>query len=187
MSFKAFEEVHGDLSLELPFRGKTYVIQPPNARDGMALAKRLAASIYQHAGGKLTDDEIHEYVVAGDEDLPDLARQCLNGPFAGEPQLVYEEMLVDGLTHTEVEFAVSTAFLAWTVDKAAAEAYWNSAGKAPASRPLSTARRPTETPTLTAAATSTAATPSGTSSRRKARAKAAKAARSGGSSRTTTT
>src|SRR3546814_5703453 len=45
MSFKPFEEVHGDQTLRLPIRGKEYVIHPPRADVGLALSMRLAAGV----------------------------------------------------------------------------------------------------------------------------------------------
>lgn len=192
MSFKAFEEVHGDQSLRLPIRGTEYVIYPPRADVGYALAMQLAAGVVVEAGLPIDEDVLADAQAAAqvtDDDAPDWARQCLNGPRNGKPSLVYEQMLEDGLSFPEVEIAAQTAFIAWTVGRESAEVFWNTAGKALAQRRPHPALRRTEIPTPAAAAstTPTSASASGTTTRRKARAKAAKATRSPSSSRTTTT
>lgn len=184
MSFKAFEEVHGDQSLRLPIRGKEYVIQPPRADVGYALAMRLAAGVAVEAGLDLDDDTITEANAAvdiADEQLPDFARQCLNGPRNGKPNPIYEQMLEDGLSHPEVEMAVQTAFLAWTVSREVAEHYWNTGGKALRRRETHPGLRRTETPTRQGAASTTPTRGSANGTKLKAAKAAAKAARSTGS------
>jgi hypothetical protein len=190
MGFKAYEEVHGDPTLRLPIRGTEYVIWPPTAKVGKDLNMMLAAGVLIDAGVKLTDEDIAEARATAEVDddrFPGFAQQCLNGPSNGEPVLVYEQMLEDGLSQPEVEMAVQTAFMAWTMGRDAAEVFWNAGGKALAQRQVHPALRPTETPTPPDAATTTPKPASATGMRRKARAKAAKAARSRGSSPTTTT
>lgn len=190
MSFKAYEEVHGDPSLRLPIRGKEYVIQPPTAKVGMGLSMMAAAGILIENDVPLSDEDLLEAREAqevDDERFPTFAQQCLNGPLRGEPVEVYEQMLEDGLSMPEVEMAVQTAFMAWTMGRDTAELFWNMGGKALAQRQVHPALRQTETPTQPAAASTTPTPASATGTRRKARAKAAKATRSRGSSRTTTT
>jgi hypothetical protein len=188
MTFKAYEEVHGDQTLTLPIRGKGYVIHPPRADVGYALSMMLAAGVLLDAGVPLTDDDLAEANAAAhvaDDKLEGFARQCLNGPRDGVPVEVYEEMLADGLSHPEVEIAAQTAFLAWTGGREAAEVFWNTGGKALAQRRPHPALRQTETPTPAAEASITTGSQIGM--RRKARAKAAKRIPSPSSSRTITT
>lgn len=194
MGFKPIEEVLGDSTLRLPGRGgREWVINPPDALTWQALNMRLAAGIAIKAGVQLDEDDLayaNEQIHVADDQEPDFARQCLNGPNAqGERTRVYEDMLEAGLTLPEVMLYVKTAFLAWTAGRETAELFWNSEGKALAQSPSQPGLRPTETPTPMAAAngTPTTASASGTSTRRKQRARANKAARSRGSSHTTTT
>lgn len=187
MSFKSFEEVHGDQTLRLPIRGKEYVIHPPRADVGMALSMRLAAGVLIQAGVELDEEDLAEAdrrAQVADDEEPDFFRQCLNGPKAGKPILVYEEMLADGLSHPEVEMAAQTAFFAWTYGREAAEFYWNAGGKAMAQRLRHPALRQTETPTPSAAESTTPTAASASGTRRKSR---AAANRSRKSSPTTTT
>lgn len=187
MSFKSFEEVHGDQTLRLPIRGKEYVIHPPRADVGMALSMRLAAGVLIDAGVPLDEADLAEadrQAQVADEQMPDFARQCLNGPVGGQPNPVYEQMLEDGLSHPEVEMATQTAFLAWTAGREFAEHYWNTGGKALAQRLPHPALRQTATPTQPAGESTTPTSASASGTRRKAR---AAANRSRGSSRTTTT
>ena len=187
MGFKAFEEVHGDQTLRLPIRGKEYVIHPPRADIGLALSSRLAAGMLLDAKVPLDEESLAEAdrrAQVADDQEPDFYRQCLNGPRAGEPVLIYEQMLEDGLSHPEVEMAAQTAFMAWTMGREAAEYYWNTGGKALAQRRRHPALRQTETPTPTAAASTTPRSGSASGTRRKARAAANRSQRS---SRTTTT
>ena len=190
MTFKAYEEVHGDQSLRLPIRGKEYVIQPPTAKVGKALSMMAAAGILIDAGVPLSDEDLVEAREAqevDDDRFPEFAQQCLNGPLNGEPVEVYEQMLEDGLSMPEVEMAVQTAFMAWTMGRDASELFWNTGGKALAQRQAHPALRQTETQTPPAEASTTPRPASATGTRRKARAKANKAKRSPSSSSTTTT
>ena len=177
MSFKPFEEIL-DLTLRLPIRGKAYTIYPISADAGLRLAKLNAAAIAKNAGIDL-DADVLEQLLIDDDGMPDFARLNLGATL--------DEMTADGLSHAEIELATGTAFLFHTIDREAAELFWNSAGKAPAPSPSKSGRRPTATPTSTAAASTRTASPTGTSTRRKAKAAANRAARSAGSSPTTTT
>lgn len=179
MSFKAFEEVNGDESLDLPIRGKVYKVWPPSAAVGLSLHMKLAAGIAQSAGIELDDATLRDIEI-DDENLPAFGRQCL-GP-------AYDEMVADGVSHTQLERAVATAFMAWTVDREAAEIYWNTAGKAIALAEISD-QRPTVTPTRTAGAatTPTPRSATGTSSRRSTKRRAGEGTPSRGPSPTTTT
>lgn len=112
-----------DLSLPLPIRGKTYRVLPPNAATGLALQQKMALGIIVNQGGHVPDD-VRAQVEVDDEHLPDFAHQVLGD--------VYDEMVADDLSTPEIEFAVSTAFIAWTSGRAYAEHYWETGGKAQA-------------------------------------------------------
>lgn len=135
-----------DLTLELPIRGKTYRVAPPDADTGNQLLNRLAFGIAADAGIDLGEEQ-RRAVEVSDDAMPDFGRQCL-GP-------TLDEMVADKVPWPQVEFAITTAFYAWTVGKPFAEHYWESGGK-PA-RPAD--QRPgeptTATPTRTAAASTT--------------------------------
>lgn len=137
-----------DLQLRLPIGGKTYTVNPPTAATGAILINRLAAGIAVDAGVEL-DDDTRGMVAVPDEDVPDFARQCLG--------TTYDQMVDDGLSKPQLEFAVTTAFLAWTVGREYAELWWDSGGKA--GRPAGARDlHPTVTRTRTAAATTTQST-----------------------------
>lgn len=134
-----------DLTLKLPIGGKTYVVDPPSADIGAHLVNRLALGIAADAGFTLDDDDRGQLIVE-DDDMPDFATQCL-GP-------VYQQMLDDGLNQQQIEFAVTTAFYAWTLGKDFAETYWETGGKL--ERPTEQRLvRPTATPTPPAEASTT--------------------------------
>ena len=142
-----------DLTLRLPIGGKVSQVQPPPAAVGAHLMNRLALGIAVDAGIPVSDDERGAVEVTDDE-LPDFARMCLGD--------AYDEMVADGLDSTRIEFAVTTAFYAWTVGKAFAEAHWEAGGKLAGA--TATATPPTAIPTPTAAGSSsqTSASVSGT-------------------------
>jgi hypothetical protein len=134
-----------NLQLRLPIRGTTYVVDPPPANIGAHLVNRLALGIAADAGLPINDEDRGQLIV-DDEDMPDFGRQCL-GP-------VYDQMLADGISHPELEFATTTAFYAWTLGLEFAEQYWESAGEL--GRPTEQrSGRPTATPTPPAEASTT--------------------------------
>jgi hypothetical protein len=164
MGFRDLTDVL-DLSLTLPIRGKDYRVLPPSAQVGLALQQKMALGIVVQQGGDVPD-EVRAEVEIDDEKLPDLAHQCL-GP-------VYDEMVKDGLSTPEIEFAVSTAFIAWTSGRQYAEIYWETGGKAqaPASpeqtRSGRTGAAATTTPTQSSGSGTTTRKASARKPRRKA-------------------
>ena len=148
-----------DLTLNLPIGGKTYVVHPPTADIGAHLSNLLLAGVAADAGIDVPD-------LPDAPDLPDLATMCL-GP-------ALTEMTTDGLSQRQLDFAVETAYLAWTISKPYALAYWEAGGKV--ARPnRAQRRRPTVTPTLADAARTTRipGSASGTKTSRKKRRKRA--------------
>lgn len=155
-----------DLTLHLPINGKVYKVDPPPAAVGADLQNKLAMGIVADAGFELTDEE-RGAIIVGDEDMPDFGRACLGS--------VIDEMHADGLDRQRIEFAVETAFLAWTVSKEFAETFWESGGKvegAPSPRQMVT-----PTPMGAGSMTQKRKSQNGTSSRR-AKPRAAKGSRS---------
>ena len=153
-----------DLTLTLPVGGKTYTVHPPSAADGADLLNKLTLGMAADAGIDLA--EARGQIEVSDDDLPDFARQCLGK--------AYDEMVADGLADQQLQFCVTTAFLAWTMGKAFAELYWESGGKVTGpTRKARRARPRTATPTPSAAAstTKTSASPSGTKTPRRPRSK----------------
>ena len=164
MGFRDLTDVL-DLSLTLPIRGKAYRVLPPSAEIGLKLQQKMALGIIASEGGNVPD-EVREQVEIDDDHLPDFAHQVLGD--------TYDEMVTDGLSTPEIEFAVSTAFIAWTSGKAYAEVFWESGGKASTPRPTN---EPTPSGKAGAAATTkkTPTSGSGTTSRQgKNRGRAAK-------------
>ena len=152
-----------DLNLRLPIGGKTYTVHPPSAAVGADLLNKLALGMAAQAGVDMT--EARGQIAVTEDDMPDFGRQCLGA--------AYDEMFADGLSYPVIEFAVTTAFLAWTVGKDYAETWWEAGGqmgKAPApNRAARRARPRTATPTPAGAArtSQTSASPSGTTARTK--------------------
>lgn len=144
-----------DLTLNLPIGGKTYTVNPPPAHIGANLVDRLAFGIALDAGIDLGEEQRHAVTVEDDE-LPDFARQNLSD--------TYDTMVEDGLSITQIEFCVTTAFYAWTVGKEFAEMYWETGGKLDRPAAQSPGTPPTATRTRTAEATTTPTlgSPSGT-------------------------
>lgn len=170
-----------DLTLRLPIGGKVYEVQPPPAAIGAHLLNRLAMGLYANAGLPMdqVDEEARGLIEVADEDLPDFARMCLGD--------TYDAMVADDLDSVRLEFAVTTAFYAWTVGKPFAEHYWETGGKVVGS--AEGPERPTATPTPEAEASSTPspASPNGTKRRRKgSRSSSSGAATATPSSRTST-
>lgn len=151
-----------DLTLDLPIRGKTYRVEPPTAAVGAALMNRLAAGVAVDAGLTLSDEDRAQATVGGDDE-DEFARMCLGSAF--------DEMVVDDLPKPLLDFAVSTAFIAWTMGKDAAVAWWESGGKVPGAgkRPSGLPRMETQTPRAAATTTPKRASRSGTSAKKKAK------------------
>ena len=144
-----------DLDLHLPIGGKTYTVKPPPADVAADLMNRLAFGIAADAGIDLGEEQ-RTAIEVTDDAMPDFARQCL-GP-------ALDAMEADKLLPQQIEFAVTTAFYAWTVGKVFAQTYWETGGNL--ERP--TEQRPVEPPTATqtrpaaASSTQTSASASGT-------------------------
>lgn len=156
-----------DLTLRLPVGDRTYLVRPPAAAVGIRLANMLTRGIVLDslidAGATGAEvDEIRAGLVIDDDDQ-DFARDCLGDAF--------DEMVADDLPHPVIELAVSTAFLAWTAGKGAAEAWWETGGKAPTPPKRPAGAPPTETPTPQAAANTTPTRVSRSGTKRRKRAK----------------
>lgn len=146
-----------DLNLELPVRGKTYLVRPPDAQVGAELLNLLAFGIAADAGIDV-GEEVRGRLEVGEEDLPDFGRKCL-GP-------VLDELVADKVPARLVEFCIETAFFAWTIGRPYAEHYWETGGKLgrPAVQRLEELRTGTPTRPAAESTTSSSASPSGTSS-----------------------
>lgn len=131
--------------LELPFRGKTYAVMRPSAADGMKLLSLLSVELMTQNGEEVSDSVKEAITLQTADDA--IARLALG--------MAYEEMVSDGLSGPEIEFAVSTAVICWTVDQEAAEAFWRSGGKVPGATPTQADRPRTATPTPMASASTT--------------------------------
>lgn len=149
------------LQLSLPIGGKVYVVNPPPADVAARLLNRLTAGMMVEAGIEV-DDNVRGQVIVCEDEEPDFARDCL-GP-------TYDAMVADRLSHAQIEFCVTVAFLCWTIGRDYAELWWDNGGKVgrPATAQPMAALPRTETPTPTGAASTspTSASVSGTRTRR---------------------
>lgn len=146
--------------LELPFRGTTYSVMRPSAADGRKLLSLLAVE-FMTQDGEDVSDSVRE-AISREAEGDGIARLALGS--------AYEQMIAGGLSDPEIQFAVSTAVICWTVDQEAAEAFWRSGGKVPG--PIRTPKAPpqtaTHTPTASASTRRTSGSRKGTTVRRNA-------------------
>jgi hypothetical protein len=120
MAFRDLSEVL-DAGLSLPYKRKTYLVPPVDAETGLRLQRLTevaaqAAKAAENGGDGVSLDE----VVLDDDAEVDLYRDAL-GP-------AYAEMLADRVPFDVLKVAAITVWLATTVSRDAAEAYWNAAG-----------------------------------------------------------
>lgn len=127
-----------DLNLHLPIGGKTYLVKPPDAATGVQLMNRLVFGLAKDGGVDLGPEQ-RSAVEISDEQLPDFGRQCLGDTL--------DELMADGVPWPQLEFTITTAFYAWTLGKAYAEHYWETAGKQVGPAEESLEAPPTATPT----------------------------------------
>lgn len=126
--------------LDLPIGGKKYVVHPVNADAWLRLVSH-ADSIEAGDGGTIKNDI-------------ELCRLALGATF---------DQMVENVTGPELNIAGVTAWFWQIGNPAAAEAFWQSRGKAPRRR------RSTSTSTAAASGTRRRASGSGTSTRRKSK------------------
>lgn len=137
--------------LELPIRGKTYVIPSPSAEDGLRLHMLL-----HNPGVALTDEgELKEVMkLLGAEWVPNMVEVDLTNPETGSTLFdddgqvvtaevdygtykggIYQQMVDDGLSWPEIMHAGRTALLDAGLGRATAEANWT-IGKGDSGNPL---------------------------------------------------
>ena len=110
-----------DEALQLPYRGKTYQVQPLDAQTGLRVQRLISAA--ERASRGKEDPSADEQIVADAEEL-DLYPDVLGD--------VYQELLDDGVSYIRLKLAATAAML-WTVyDEETALDYWAAGGKAPA-------------------------------------------------------
>lgn len=116
-----------DPYLELPIRGKTYRVPPPDAATGLQLQALQALALMARTGAPMRASDRARLTLDDDDEL-DLTRKSL-GP-------AFEELVADGVPYPYLVHAGVTAYLFWTVGRERAEEFWRSrSGEAP--RPLS--------------------------------------------------
>ncbi|GAB3467090.1 DUF7426 family protein [Actinophytocola sediminis] len=108
-----------DAGLSLPYKGKIYLVPPVDAETGLRF-QRLAEVAAQLAQAGDDEGEL-DAVVLDDMGEVDLYRDAL-GP-------AYETMLADRVPWPMLKTAAVTAWLDAAAGRAAAEAYWNAAGR----------------------------------------------------------
>lgn len=117
MSFRDLDEFF-DSSLRLPVRGKTYVIESPDARTGL-WCQRIVALSAKAKAGSLDDDDAAALQLDDDEER-DLFERLL-GP-------AFEEMVADNLPWEHVKHCGLTALIWAAGNVEAAEEFWASGG-----------------------------------------------------------
>lgn len=122
MSFQDLDEFF-DSTLKLPIRGKTYVIESPDAKTGLWCQRILAVAAKVKGG----DGEVSEEEAAGlklDDDEERGLFQRLMGP-------VFDEMIADRLPWEHIKHAGVTCLMWAAGNEGQAEKYWKSGGQAP--------------------------------------------------------
>lgn len=116
--FKDLDEFF-DPSLQLPIRGKTYVIESPDAKTGLFVQGMMSLAADARAGLDVNPADLQALKLDDDEER-DLHKRLL-GP-------VYDEMLADGVRWHQIQHVGHTVIF-WVIrGKAFAEAYWNGGG-----------------------------------------------------------
>lgn len=110
-----------DETLQLPYRGKIYEIQPLDAMTGLRVQRLISAAERASRGA---DDPSADNQIVSDAEEMDLYPDVL-----GEQ---YQELLDDGVSYIRLKLAATAAML-WTVyDEDTAMEYWAAGGKAQA-------------------------------------------------------
>lgn len=113
--------------LELPIRGKTYIVRSPDAKTGLFVQAMMLAAAQVRAGGNVDDDTISS-VVLNDDDERDLHERVLGD--------AYQQMLDDAVPWHLLKAAGVTTVLWITQGRVTAESYWNEGSDAPKARPV---------------------------------------------------
>ncbi len=154
MAFKDLREFF-DGSLRLPIDGKTYVIPPISAEDGLWAQALLDVAVKADGGAEASEDDV---AVLNDDDERNLYERML-GP-------VYDEMKADKIDWPSIARAGTTAYLFFTVGEEAAQSFWQSGSSGEAQGPNREQRRSSRTTSSRSGrSTKTAGSRAGTTSR----------------------
>lgn len=126
MAFEALGELLAE-SLHLPIGERTYTVPAPSAEVGLRTQALINAAAVAADGGRV-DEQV----------LSDAAERSLYRDILGS---AHDEMIAAGVTWPELKHCAITAMVWVAQDKAAAEAYWNSAGDPSRLAPNRQARR----------------------------------------------
>lgn len=118
MSFRDFDEFI-DSRLRLPIRGKTYVIESPDAKTGMWIQEAVTLAARVKAGDAVGAGDLASLELDDDQEK-DLYKRVL-GP-------VHAQMVDDGVPWEALKRAGITALIWVAGDTETAEQYWNSGG-----------------------------------------------------------
>lgn len=148
--------------LKLPISGKVYSLPPVSAELGPRLQILMSVGVDVSTGQRVAEAD---QVVLNDMDERKLYEDVLG--------TAYGEMVADGVPWPALKHAAMTVMIDATVDRASAEAYWESAGKSPApAAKKPDDRLPPKARKATATRTPKAST-AGTTTRKRAASKAA--------------
>ena len=126
MSFQDLEEFF-DPTLRLPIRGKTYVIQSPDATTGL-WCQRILEVAAKVKDGKDVDDKTAQTLQLDDDEERTLYERLMGD--------TYQEMLEDNIPWEYLKHAGTTALLWAAGNVETAETFWRSGGASPeAERP----------------------------------------------------
>jgi hypothetical protein len=116
-----------DPSLRLPIRGKTYVVESPDAKTGLRVQRLLTTGVVAAAGGEVSQEDLDSL------ELDDKAELDL---YLGLLGSTYDEMVADGLPWEMIKHAGGTAMMWVAFGIEAAERFWeDGAPSGEASRP----------------------------------------------------
>lgn len=110
-----FQPILEDPVLRLPIKGKTYVVQSPNAATGLYVQSMMSAAQLTLSG--LAVDAGDARLVLEDDDERNLYQRVLGS--------TYDELLADGVGWHSIRRAGKAAMLWIHRDEQAAEDFWN--------------------------------------------------------------
>jgi hypothetical protein len=110
-----FQPILEDPVLRLPIKGKTYVVQSPNAATGLFVQSLMSAAQMSRAGFAV--DAADTRLVLEDDDERNLYERVLGD--------TYDQLVADDVKWPHIQRAGQATLLWIHRDEEAAEAFWN--------------------------------------------------------------
>lgn len=117
-AFRDLDEFFDD-TLSLPIRGKTYVIQPVDAKTGLNMQRMMTIATSAASGIEVTPEQVAA-VELDDEGEEQLYRLALGA--------TYDELVADGVNWPRIKHTGLTAYFFQTAGRELAEKVWASGG-----------------------------------------------------------